>query len=437
MHEEIKIHMLDIIKKDFRLITCTGIMMLLLVARDILGVDISDIIVTVICILSMSCLKYAQMVNYIFFMFPIMCGVPGYIISTAYILLVIKGPRLKIRQIFPLLIIVILEIINESYRSIEGLHTGMLSFLSFTAIFFYFLDEDKSNKYSVRKSLIYYGLGTVFVFIVIYTNMFREYGITTILSGMLRSGALGVEGNDVTHMRGHLALNANTIAYMSISVVSIFSVMIEKIQTKRIFYFSIIAVCLFSGILSFSRTFIAAAVLFYILLLLTTRGAKKIKLGTLFLIVAIAAMFFFGDTILTITDTFVGRAEESNFTTAGGRTVLFKLYNEAWLNDFKYILFGTGAVSYFPVLHIYNAMHCGLQQIWVCLGITGLLLYLIRGTIYLKRIYTGKIILYLPFISTLFFDQSIQFLSPYPLVLILLATMQLPKIVYENEYDLS
>lgn len=425
--------MCSFIKKDFRLCLSVGIVMLMLVVRDVIGVEISDIVVTSICTLAMLFLKYEKVVPFVFFIFPIMCGVPGYIISVAYILLVLKGPRVRLVQIVPLIIVAVLELINESFRSYTGLYTGILSFLSFTAVFFYFLDERVRNGFSLQKSLLFYGIGTSFVFLVIFINMFQEYGVDAILGGMLRSGALGVENNDVTKMRGHLALNSNTIAYMAVSVVTIFSVLLQRIKEKRLLYVAILLICLVSGLLSFSRTYILTLALFFVLFFAKSNGANKIKLTFLILIVGSACLYLFSDAVFAIMDTFVGRSEEGNIATAGQRTILFSLYNKAWLSDLDYVLFGAGVVSYFLELHVYNAMHCGLQQIWVCLGISGFLLYSVRTTSFLKHVYCGQMILYLPFVITLIMDQSIQFLAPYPLVLVLLTTMLLPKIVFEDE----
>ena len=429
--------MLELLRNELKLVLCLVAISLLLIIRDIIGVNVSDIVLTGICALSMMTLKYEKMVYYIFFLFPIMCGAPGYIITIAYLLLVLKGPKLKSKQIVPLIIVALLEVVNESFNNTEGLYTGMLSFLSFTAIFFYFLDE-RENLFSVRKSLMYYGLGTTLTFIVIYCNMFIEYGLDAILTGMLRSGALGVVDNDVTKMQGHLAMNANTIAYLSVSVVTIFSVMLSKYicgHRTKLLYITIIIVSLVAGLLSFSRTYIGVIFIFAIMFIFLTKGRRKIVIIEVLTLLSIVVVVFCSDILLNMYDTFLGRMEDSNMDTAGGRTVLFQLYNKAWLGDISYIIFGAGVVSYWKTLHVYNAIHNGLQQIWVCLGIIGFLTYIVRISTYLYRCYIKKnIIIYLPFFATLLIDQSIQFLAPYPLVLILLATLQMPKMATKNSY---
>lgn len=429
--------MLELLRNELKLVLCIVAISLILIIRDIIGVNVSDFVLTGICALSMMTLKYEKMVYYIFFLFPIMCGAPGYIITIAYLLLVLKGPKLKSKQIVPLIIVALLEVVNESFNNTEGLYTGILSFLSFTAIFFYFLDE-RESLFSVRKCLIYYGLGATLTFIVIYSNMFIEYGLDAILSGMLRSGALGVADNDVTKMQGHLAMNANTIAYLSVSVVTIFYVMlsqnIKDIKTKWLFIV-IIIVSLVAGLLSFSRTFVGVVFFFAILFIFLAKGKQKIKLIVALATLSIVVVVFSSDILLNMYDTFLGRMEDSNMDTAGGRTILFHLYNKAWLGDISYIIFGAGVVSYWDTLHVYNAIHNGLQQIWVCLGIIGFLTYIVSISTYLYRCYIKEnIILYLPFFATLLLDQSIQFLAPYPLVLILLATLQLPKMTTKNSY---
>lgn len=133
--------MLIFTKGNSKLMFCIGIIMLMLVVRDIVGIEIFDKLVVVVTIISMLCLNYEKLVYLVFFMFPLMCGVPGYLMTFAYIILVFKGPKLRSQQIVPLVIVALLEVINESFRNVDGLYVGILSFLSFTAIFFYFLDE--------------------------------------------------------------------------------------------------------------------------------------------------------------------------------------------------------------------------------------------------------------------------------------------------------
>lgn len=429
--------MLELLRNELKLVLCIVAISLILIIRDIIGVNVSDFVLTGICALSMMTLKYEKMVYYIFFLFPIMCGAPGYIITIAYLLLVLKGPKLKSKQIVPLIIVALLEVVNESFNNTEGLYTGILSFLSFTAIFFYFLDE-RESLFSVRKCLIYYGLGTTLTFIVIYCNMFIEYGLDAILTGMLRSGALGVVDNDVTKMQGHLAMNANTIAYLSVSVVTIFSVMLSKYicgHRTKLLYITIIIVSLVAGLLSFSRTYIGVIFIFAIMFISLTKGRRKIVIIEVLTLLSIVVVFFCSDILFNMVNSFTNRMEDSNMATAGGRTVLFQLYNKAWLGDISYIIFGAGVVSYWKTLHVYNAIHNGLQQIWVCLGIIGFLTYIVRISTYLYRCYIKKnVIIYLPFFASLLIDQSIQFLAPYPLVLILLATLQMPKMATKNSY---
>lgn len=152
------------------------------------------------------------------------------------------------------------------------------------------------------------------------------------------------------------------------------------------------------------------------------------------MILGIIVAILCSDVLFNMYDTFLGRMEDSNMATAGGRTVLFELYNKAWLKDISYVVFGAGVVSYWETLNVYNAIHNGLQQIWVCLGVIGFLTYVMRVYIYLYRCYVKNIILYLPFFMTLLIDQSIQFLAPYPLVLILLATLQMPRMVNKDSF---
>ena len=131
--------------------------------------------------------------------------------------------------------------------------------------------------------------------------------------------------------------------------------------------------------------------------------------------------------IQTVSDVFASRMNAENIETGGLRTVIFSEYNEKWSADISNIIIGTGAVHSSEVLDIDVSMHSGLQQIWVSHGILGLMLYVLAFLYYL-RYYSDRrapLTQYMPFFFCFIFDQSIQFLVPYPLMLPFLPTLYL------------
>lgn len=374
------------------------------------------------------CLKYSDCVPYFFFLFPFTCGIPGYSILGAFLVLLCKSKRYTSSQFLPFLVVTILEFMSEGLTADGARISGMISFLTFTAVFFYFLNDRLSNNYDITKAVKCYIWGTVACIVIIYYNMISFYGLPYLLSGVARSGALGIEGNDTSEMKGHIAMNANTIAYIAVCAFTSVIVMLPQMR-KRTFAFICVSIIFLGGVLSFSRAYIICIALFGALYFLCSSGKGKVWFTLAVGVVCIAVLFFATAYYDAIFSVFSNRAGEASFATAGGRTLLFSEYQEKWSSNMFYVLFGCGVVDYYPLLKCHNAMHSGLQQIWVCLGVAGLTLFVYQIGAYLYRNIQRKHLIYcLPFLLTTIFDQSVQFLNPYPLMLPILVSLLVIKV---------
>lgn len=389
---------------------------ILIFVRDILGIGIPDVGVLGVSLIIMYKLPYIQLVYFLFFLFPLTCGIPGYIMFFGCLFLLNKSNRVTKRQILPVLIIFLIDLFDEGFTAEFDTYTGILSFISFCGIFFYFLNDEAIPKYNIPLAIRFFALGTVFTFFVIFYNMFQQYNIYYILAGFARSGALGVEGNDASIMRGHLAMNANTIAYYAICTISSVIVLFKNYNRKlAVIIISISTLC---GILTLSRTFLLCLGLVGLCYIFMQNPKRQLQLVIAVCLIIVLAIFFYGDRLLFLSEGLIGRANDANMATAGGRTILFDEYNQVWLASLKYMIFGAGVVNYLPLLGCSNAMHCGLQQIWVCLGVSGFILFCQQIFTFISKYNSIKRLIYfLPFVVTFIFDQSIQFLNPYPLML--------------------
>jgi len=415
-----------------RLILGTIFISTIIVFRDIVGISIPNAALLAISCGIMIILRYREFVPFLFFLFPFTCGIPGYMMLAAYIILLIKARHISACQIIPVAIIGFLELINEAIGADFPILSGVFSFMSFTAVFFYFLNDKVKPQYNIKQSIFYFGVGTLVTFGVIFFNMLREYDVTYLLAGMARSGALGVEGNDVSIMKGHLAMNANTIAYYAICSVSCLLVLFKSY--KPIPTLCIIIAITLCGFLTISRTYILCLALIGVFYMLSASNKMRIRFSITLILIFIALLFFAGDYIERFQETVIGRTKDSTIATAGGRTVLFDEYNAAWIRSVWYIFLGCGVINYYPLLHCSNAMHMGLQQVWVCLGITGLVLFIQQIGYFINKYFTLKNFLSLmPFVVTLLFDQSIQFLNPYPLMLPIMVSLLVCKANYLNK----
>jgi hypothetical protein len=397
----------------------------IIILRDILLVNIPSIALSLMFVSVMVLLPYEKLMSFVFFMFPLLTGIPGYIMTFAYIILLIKGPRLVNSQVIPVVLVIILELLNESYRGLPGLYSGMLSFISFIAVFFYFLNISPKRNLDIKLCLLMYSVGVTFTILVIYFNLISMNELEMVLSGELRKGAMGVANNSIDTMKGHLAMNANTIGYYALTVLAITTYSIKYKLYSSIITIPLFTVALIGGLLSFSRSFFLCVLAFFFFLFVLSKWKGKVQLTIMITIVVLLALFFFSEFFTSIFNVMIVRAQNDNIETGGERTLLFNAYNMAWIQNVFYVLFGAGVISHRETMNLMNSMHSGLQQIWVCLGVIGL------GTFtfpVIRAVKKTPLLILLPFLITLLYDQSIQFLNPYPMMLPMLPVIMIPRL---------
>lgn len=407
-----------------RTIWCYLLLTMLLIVRDVLMIGVHDVAIVGLIGICMLLLPYRKAVPFLFFTFPLTCGIPGYTMLVAFIILLLKGPRLNGYQLFPLLMLVLLELLSDlTYKSDSATFMAVTSFLSFSALLFYFMNS-YNDRFEIHDCITSYILGTLLCLSIIAYVMLSQWNLETILSGAVRSGALGAIENKISNQHGHLAANANTLAYFALSSISCIVCYWKKININKVILTIIGALTLFLGFFSVSRTYLMCLGLLFVLYIFITDRSGRLKYLFLMLLMALFVVVVFPDILDTMTGGFETRSEEGNFQTAGGRTILFSQYQERWLANPTAIFIGAGAICHAEVLGMKEYMHNALQQIWVCLGSVGFLLYLVLFFRYLKRYFSkSKMVYYLPFFITFLFDQSIQFLNPYYLMLPLIPTL--------------
>jgi hypothetical protein len=264
--------------------------------------------------------------------------------------------------------------------------------------------------------------GTIVTLVIIYISIIVHSGAETLLTPMLRSSAgMGVvgEGETLEDIKGHLALNANSIAYFSITGFSLLLLGHKRLGTQHFIHTILVVLSILAGVFSFSRTWImlfAALALIYLIM-----SKSKAQAFAIISLAILLVCILFPSIVVSISDAFLGRFEDVE--TAGGRTDIFAVYNELWLSKISYIFFGVGAMCYEYIMDFDYSMHCGFQQIYVSYGIAGILLFLFVIRKYSQKYIAKKtpFIFYVPFLACFIFDQSIQFWDPYYLIFPFLA----------------
>lgn len=391
--------------------------MVILCMRDILGFGVSGVMIVGIMSLFMILLPYTQLVYLLFFILPLTCGIPGYVMLVSIVLLVLKSKHITAAQIIPALLIAISEILHVTFYDFNADFRGVLSYLSFISVFFFLLFEQ--DKTVMRQVCIkYFCFGAVFTLAVIYAGLMLENGFAEVIAGNLRSGfAMGIE--EVEEMKNRLVLNANSIAYYSIVSLACLLLGRRKLQLGFLSYVSMLVIAIAGGILSFSRTWLLLVAVVFVLFIIANKPSNKFVLGAA--IAAIVGLVIVSDSAFfaPIVENMTSRIGNDDIATAGGRFIIFERYNDFWLSEMKYVLFGTGAVYYKEVAGQFMSIHNGIQQIYVCYGLCGILLYIgvIVGFLRRNKHIKLSLLFCLPIIACFLFNQSIQFLNPYYLML--------------------
>lgn len=388
--------------------------------RDIVDLSIPNNLIVGIAILPLILLPYHQAISFLFFILPFTCGIPGYTVLLSYIIILAKARQYNIWQFLPPIIIGVLELIHITFSNINIDNVIFISFLSFISLFFFLLFEsnERINNAACVRMFTY---GTIAVLVIVFIGIITNNSFTDLIAGTLREGSrMGIEESVEKEISGHLALNANSIAYYSITAFSLLLLGNKRLVIPFSLYVVLICLSILTGVFTFSRTWIFLFAFVLLIYLLVTK--RKLLSFSLIGIVVLGALFLYAPIIDMISEAFLGRFE--NVETAGGRTEIFAAYNEFWLSKFSYILTGAGAMCYRQIIDIDKSMHNGIQQIYVSYGLVGILLfYAVIRQYSLKYIPQKQpIMYYLPFIACFIFDQSIQFWDPYYLIFPFLAT---------------
>ena len=387
---------------------------LLVIISDVLNIPIFGIAITIYFVGLLILLPYQSAIKALFFLMPFSCGITGFTVFLSIWVIIFKSKHINIWQIVPAVIIALLEVFKVAYYQFAVNYNTVISYIGFILLYFYTL-FCKDDRVEVRGCIKYYCLATILTLIIVYINVIAVNGFESLIIGDARGGsAMGFEG--MVDIRKHLVMNANTIAYYAIVLLTILLFGQKRLGFNKFLSYLGIIIATLAGLFSFSRTWlIMATILFFISSL---NNPHRIRTIVLILITFFIIFISQSALVESIINVFEMRIEDETFKTGGGRFEIFTYYNKVWMSDIKYILTGTGATHYGQVIKSPNSIHNGMQQIWVCHGIIGFLVFITTIVHYFKR-YRRRIpfVFYLPILACFIFDQSIQFLVPYSLML--------------------
>lgn len=387
---------------------------LMLALRDIAGVNVNRYIILAVCAVGMFLSNMHGANCIVFAMLPLMSGIPSTYIFTMYTCIrIIKRASFKAISVFMAIFAAIFEVFASLFYQYSTT-MNLINHIVGVSIFFVLLNEYENERY--EEILKYYIYSTAVVCAIIIINGLinaPSNWLELFAKGWFRFGA--TESENLTGMK--LSLNANTLGYYSISGMSLCLMMMRRCGFKeKVLQILCFVVCLLAGILSLSRTWMlvtAIMVLLYMLINFRTLKSAVIS-GT---IVAACLIFIFIQLQKNpeIINGYITRFTDDTMTTGSNRTNAFAEYLNKFLSNIRVMIFGAGCVEYKTVLDMELSVHNGTEQLLVCYGIVGTVIFLYGMLNPLLKNCKNKhkrAVYWIPMIVTLLYVQTIQFVAP-------------------------
>lgn len=412
-------------RKDMKLyIYITGII-LMLVIRDVLGITLNKYLFLLYISIWLFFMSYEYITYAMMFSIPLFCGLPAaHVRIIAIVLLLFRRKKLNYGQLFFCIFVTVMEIFATMWYPSFKL-SDIIGYLSAPIMLFLYLWDENvlpETKISYEKCINLFIAGFFVVCgIIIMTAIIESPSnwVTKLVEGGFRDSV--TEGD---YSEGvSISMNANTLAYFCCVTSALCLAMKDyknintnsNSQNTLIYYILAIFFALV-GLLTLSRTFVLA--LFILIILYVFSMLKSIK-GIIYGLITIGGIFILGYILVNqvsgLTESILVRFSGADTATGGGRMELFIAYIDKFTSNLRFMFMGTGVVEYKAMTNIWNSIHNGTEQILVCMGIPGFLIYLIGlFNPLMKERHKTKIptVYWLPIFMVLLFVQTIQFLNP-------------------------
>lgn len=410
----------------FLYISCL-LIALLVIAREILMIGVNGPMICAAIAILLFCIPYKDAISFLYFILPLTCGIPGYSMLLAYVILFFRTKAKSLQQFLPAIILILSEILHSGLYDFTVEYAGIISFSSFVSVFFlvWFIRDPRVDFISCVKSFC---VSAIFACMVVVVKLSILYGYDALIAGELRGGVM-LYADEM--LQGQMDLNANSMALYSITVMSCLLLGPKQLQMSKAVYVLLLALALVAGMLSFSRTWILSVAVMIFLFLMY----KKLNIGVVIAIACCMMALMLLPDFNQYTEIITGRFDDETMSSAGERSGIFQYYTNWFLEHPKYWMFGTGAVYYSDVVKHTFSMHNALQQILVCCGCVGFIVMSICLWFFYKTVKRANLpfLFYIPFLVVGLFYQSVQFLVPYYLMYPIIVTFAILRMrVNEN-----
>ncbi|MDU1413994.1 MAG: hypothetical protein E6929_14360 [Clostridium sp.] len=348
-----------------------------LFCRNILDINISKNFLLVVVGLLFIITDFKGIFAYIAFIIPLSTGIPyNYILCMAIMVLIFKYD-IKFNKLFLALILILsIELYACINNAIDVKELASI-FMVFFLIYYFVTNSsfNDNNNYSVYLRSFIYGTLISGIFIILMTSSQGE-----ILDLFLKGYRFG-QTNFLNEVKStYLLLEYNPNSYGNFCVFALYFLITLRVNNfnKKIDYIVFLLILLF-GCLTLSITFYVSFVIASILLLIEFKSKiKKVSwknvLGIItlvFLVFLVIYFIFFKNKVLQ--ERFLYRMLLPDMS--HGRNDIFTNINKIIFSDPKTAFLGVGANNYVKVLGLKLSCHNATQEIVVCWGIIGLIIF--------------------------------------------------------------
>lgn len=392
---------------------------ILLTVRDLVGVSINSFIFVGIAAFAFLYFSYADIVYLLCFFFPLSCGLPGtYIYAIAMIALLCKSCRLSIGQFLVPLIFIAQEFALSAFYP-EFSFSTMISYASRLFMLF-FLIFDKSERVDYGKAILFFSVSVLFMSIVVAAISLKDRSVIDYMQGRFRIGRTKdiVDVNTDTMM---ISNNANNIAYYVLAAIACNLLLIKTGRYNTPFHIFSTIVLAFIGTLTISRMYLLVLIFifFYYLffnLRLNRKNRKALMLALVFVVTGVVYALNHPELIRS----YISRFNESTDSIDDTRLAILREYIDYLFNNIIRLFIGLGVLQVSSITGFSTAIHNGTAQILVSYGIFGFIFFLgslIRAVQFAAQRCGRVAENWMPLIAVVIFVQSIQFLSPFELMM--------------------
>ncbi|QUC68211.1 hypothetical protein [Aristaeella hokkaidonensis] len=318
-----------------------ALIVLLLVLRDVFSIGINKLLFVVIFAYDALFMKKKQLDRVLFFILPILNGLPGNYLIMVYLFRIIaeKGDfYVNIQVLFCILIMSILSVYQMfiySYRYSDVL------FSCIGLVFFAVLLLDKSSDID---NLYYYIVGTSVMSIIFILATLRVYSLNDILTIGKRLGDETVKYNKMGTMS--ISMDPNYLGLFAITACSLYFVLMRKEKIKKSYIKILltvsVAICSIIALIGLSRAY---AITYCLMILVIFFIQKKAKYLLILLLAFGIGYYVLNKYLSNVLDSLFIRFRDSNTIGGNGRIDINKANFAIWSNSIISIMFGIGLFS--------------------------------------------------------------------------------------------